>query len=88
MKETTNYTLRLYELTFAKIDFGTIKSNWVKFFAALMVFPFMFVSVILALCVEEPVKIIMFLLFFQTTPKKAWEYYKKCWGSLLGGMRS
>ena len=87
MKETTNYTLWAYEQTFAKIKLDCIQGNFKKLLVAMLVSPFMFSAVILALFVEEPIKILMFLLFFQTTLKKAWEYYKKCWKSLFGGIR-
>ena len=87
MKETINWTLWGYEQTFAKIKLDEMQGNFKKLLAAMFVFPFMFTSIILALFVEEPIKILMFLMFFQTTPKKAWEYYKKLWKSLVFGMR-
>jgi len=88
MKEITNITLLLYEKTLAKIKLDGIKNNWLKLGATLLMFPFMNAFVIVALCIEEPIKILIFLLLFQTTPIKAWKYYKKCWGALIFGIRS
>lgn len=88
MKETINYTLWVYENTFGLIKLDGIKSLLLRLMLALFMFPFLFVFVILALLIEEPLKLFFLLLFFRITPKEAWKYYKKCWKSLLTGMKS
>jgi len=88
MKELTNYTLLLYEQTFGRIKVDLIKSNIIKLFIAVFSLPFLFVFIIIALLIEEPIKCLLALIFMQTTPKKVWIYYKKCWDALLRGMQS
>lgn len=88
MKEMTNYTLLIYESTIGRIEVDKFQSNWTKFFISVLMFPCVFAIVFIALCIEEPFKCICSVCLFQTTPRKAWNHYKRCWLELLGGMRS
>jgi len=87
MKETVNYSLTLYEIT-KVIDVDKIDNKVLKLFVTLAMFPVLLLFILMALGIEEPLKCIFSLILFKTTPKKAWDYYKKCWGSLFGGYKS
>ena len=87
MKETRNFTLSMYEQVTKVIDVNKIGNKVLKFFVALALMPVFIFVIILALCVEEPLKCIVSLVLMKTTPKKVWIYYKRCWNSLLWGAR-
>ena len=87
MKERMNISLKIHELTLGSINLDGIKNPWLKLIPAFLMFPFQLLFVFLALCIEEPIKCAFAIICMQSSPKEAWIYYKKCWSSLLGGMR-
>ena len=87
MKEHTNITLWIYEKTFGRIKTDTIKNKGLAAFAALALLFIVFPFIILALGIEEPLKCLFAVITRQSSPEDAWFHYKKCWGSLSGGMK-
>jgi len=88
MKQTRNFTLNIYEMITKIINIDLVDNKILKFIIAMFIFPLFIAFLLVALGVEEPLKCIFFMVIGQTTPKKAWEHYKKCWESLLWGIRS
>ena len=87
MKQITNLTLLIYGKTFGLINLDRIKNPWLKLIPALCMFPFLFAFIIIALGIEEPIKCLFAVIFTKNSSQEVWLYYKKCWKSLIGGMR-
>ena len=89
LEKRDNFTLKLYELTIGKIKLQEMKSKALAFFLGILfVFPMLMLFIVLALLVEEPITCIVAMLIGYATPNGAWQHYKKCWKSLLGGVRT
>lgn len=93
MKETTNFTLWIYEHTFDKIKLKSsiadgLLINLMKLIPALILFPVLLTFIIIALLIEEPIKCLIFLILRKTTLAEVKVHYKKCWKSLQGGMQN